>query len=40
MIGNRTRSRKVDDLTGPVTKRNFKLSASDWIEVQVESYAN
>jgi len=36
MIGNPKRSRKVDDFTGPVTKRNFNLSASDWIEVQME----
>jgi hypothetical protein len=25
--------KEVDDLTGPIIKRNFKLSALDWIEV-------
>ena len=28
--------KEVDDFTGPVIKRNFKLSAPDWIEVQVQ----
>jgi hypothetical protein len=28
--------REVDDFTGPVIKRNFKLTAPDWIEVQVQ----
>jgi hypothetical protein len=27
--------KEVDDFTGPIIKRNFKLSAPDWIEVQV-----
>jgi hypothetical protein len=29
--------KEVDDFTGPVIKRNFKLSAPDWIEVQVQA---
>jgi hypothetical protein len=28
--------REVDDFTGPIIKRNFKLTAPDWIEVQVQ----
>jgi hypothetical protein len=28
--------KEVDDFTGPVIKRNFKLTAPDWIEVQVQ----
>jgi len=31
---------QVDDFTGPVIKRNFKLSAPDWIEVQVQGTAS
>jgi hypothetical protein len=31
-----TTFREVDDFTGPVIKRNFKLSAPDWSEVQVQ----
>jgi hypothetical protein len=30
----------VDDFTGPVIKRNFKLTAPDWIEVQVQGTAS
>jgi hypothetical protein len=28
--------KEVDDFTGPVIKRNFKLTAPDWIEVRVQ----
>jgi hypothetical protein len=28
--------KEVDNFTGPIIKRNFKLSAPDWIEVQVQ----
>ena len=28
--------KEVDNFTGPVIKRNFKLSAPDWIEVEVQ----
>gem|GEM_PF-850415 len=28
--------KEVDDYTGPVIKRNFRLSAPDWIELQVQ----
>jgi hypothetical protein len=28
--------KEVDDFTGPVIKRNFKLSPPDWIEVQIQ----
>ena len=28
--------KEVDDFTGPVIKRNFKLTAPDWIEVHVQ----
>jgi hypothetical protein len=28
--------KEVDDFTGPVIKRNFKLTAPDWLEVQVQ----
>jgi hypothetical protein len=31
--------KEVDDFTGPVIKRNFKLTAPDWIEVQVQGIA-
>jgi hypothetical protein len=31
--------KEVDDFTGPVIKRNFKLAAPDWIEVQVQGTA-
>jgi hypothetical protein len=31
--------KEVDDFTGPVVKRNFKLTAPDWIEVQVQGTA-
>lgn len=31
--------KEVDDFTGPVIKRNFKLTAPDWIEVQVQGTA-
>ena len=27
--------KEVDDFTGPIIKRNFKLPSADWIEVQV-----
>ena len=33
--GRRT-FKEVDDYTGPVIKRNFRLSAPDWIELQVQ----
>jgi hypothetical protein len=36
MIGSPKTFKEVDDSTGSVTKRNFKLSASDRIEVQVQ----
>jgi hypothetical protein len=29
----------VDDFTGPIIKRNFKLTAPDWIEVRVQGTA-
>jgi hypothetical protein len=32
--------KEVDDFTGPVIKRNFKLTAPDWIEVQVQGTAS
>jgi hypothetical protein len=32
--------KEVDDFTGPVVKRNFKLTAPDWIEVQVQGTSN
>jgi hypothetical protein len=32
--------KEVDDFTGPVIKRNFKLTAPDWIEVQVQGIAS
>ena len=32
--------KEVDDFTGPIIKRNFKLSAPDWIEVQVHGTAS
>ncbi len=32
--------KEVDDFTGPVIKRNFKLSAPDWIEAQVQGTAS
>jgi hypothetical protein len=28
--------KEVDDFTGPIIKRNFKLTAPDWIEVRVQ----
>ena len=31
--------KEVDDFTGPVIKRNFKLSPPDWIQVQVQGTA-
>jgi hypothetical protein len=31
--------KEVDDFTGPIIKRNFKLTAPDWIEVQVQGTA-
>jgi hypothetical protein len=31
--------KEVDDFTGPVIKRNFKLTAPDWIDVQVQGTA-
>jgi hypothetical protein len=31
--------KEVDDFTGPVIKRNFKLSFPDWIQVQVQGTA-
>ena len=32
--------KEVDNFTGPIIKRNFKLSAPDWIEVQVHGTAS
>ena len=31
--------KEVDDFTGPIIKRNFKLTAPDWIEVRVHGTA-
>ena len=31
--------KEVDDFTGPIVKRNFKLTAPDWIEVYVQGTA-
>jgi hypothetical protein len=31
--------KEVDDFTGPIIKRNFKLTAPDWIEVRVQGTA-
>ena len=31
--------KEVDDFTGPVIKRNFRLTTPDWIEVQVQGTA-
>jgi len=31
--------KEVDDFTGSIIKRNFKLTAPDWIEVQVQGTA-
>jgi hypothetical protein len=38
---DRTRNafKEVDDFTGPIIKRNFKLTAPDWIEVRVQGTA-
>ncbi len=33
-------SKELDDFTGPIIKRNFKLSAPDWIEVRVQGTAS
>ena len=32
--------KEVDNFTGPVIKRNFKLTAPDWIEVRVQGTAS
>jgi hypothetical protein len=29
----------VDDFTGPIIKRNFKLTAPDWIDAYVQGAA-
>jgi hypothetical protein len=31
--------KEVDDFTGPIIKRNFKLTIPDWITVQVQGTA-